>query len=241
MCVAKSRPRRRRRALSGPRGTTCRGESAGGTLLTITNRQRLSSDRPHKRHRRHADPDGDQQAFAGRRRPVNRRRVRRRLAGRRTLQHALEPGQCKTLIEVDRPGEGPYLCAAVESARYCRQVVSFDRLEMAPRNFRLVRDLFEGETAAFTGVPQKLTEPAGIVLGREGGRQAIVPGIVENLGHWSSLTLRRAAAESGVAVDVPPEPLIRPPVHGPASARSNCRSGPASDSTRTRQVWSVSI
>jgi len=89
--------------------------------------------------------------------------------GRRTLRHALEAGECEPLIEVDRPGEGPNLCAAVESARYCRQVVPFDRLEVAPRNLGLVRDLFEGETAAFAGLPEKL---AGPQASSSGGRPA---------------------------------------------------------------------
>ena len=126
--------------------------------MSITTEQRLSSpDRTRKHCDRYSDANDDQHALTRRRWPVSRRRFRRRVAGRWPPQAPLELGQCKILIEVDGLSEGAYLGTSVEPAWYRPQVVVFERLEVAPRNLRLVRDLFERDTATFTSAAEELT------------------------------------------------------------------------------------
>ena len=66
------------------------------------------------------------------------------------------------LVEVNDLRVGANLGALIKSARRCRQVVVFERLEMPSRDLGLLRDLLERETAALTRTSEKLTKPGAV-------------------------------------------------------------------------------
>src|ERR1700730_14475974 len=125
-------------------------------VVGITIEVLLSSSRCTPQHcGDHNHTEHDRQAPRGKHSLLSPRGLGHRLDWHWRLQgHPLELRQRKILIEVDCSSIGAYLGAPVEPARYHRQVVAFERLQVAPGDLRLVRDLFEGQTATFTGSPE---------------------------------------------------------------------------------------
>ena len=131
--------------------------------------------RKHKEHGRHSDTHDDQDALTGSSRCVTARCFRHRLACRWPLPGARQLRHYKVLIEVDCASVDADLGAPVEPARDGRQVIVFEGFEVALRNLRLVRDLFERETAPFASAPEQLTNPGAVVFVRAGGEEGPLP------------------------------------------------------------------
>jgi hypothetical protein len=71
--------------------------------------------------------------------------------------------ECDLLVQADHVRVSTNLAPSINAARHRVEISVLERIEMAPRDLRLLRNLLDGEATPFSGGAQKLAESSAAI------------------------------------------------------------------------------